>query len=388
MVGMVNAEPRHIMILEPDRAFAVRMVRALNKIGDFEISVVPSVRDGCLQLMQEAQSVAFIPVTESSKIMRSFRAVQPNLRLILMTPTAEYDVPKTYSGSVQAVMIKPLMDVELPLVLEEALEQPFLGDLTPAFQNKEVEVLDISVIDEILAQVRFSRLVQSAIFTRDAKLLSFTGDIQEKEAATISMHTGREWSGTMPSRIQFLHLPARKGDLLLYTHRVLSNYFLTLVAAPETPVGELRSQAAQLVVRLKNIVLGQTTPLSTGQLGGVNIDGRLTYAIVWRPTQPLPASLIIPLRRALERIAWGNACILTHTQVESELVHIVVNCPPGRDSMWATYLLKMGSEKKIQEEFGVMANLWDKGFYAIEGSDPLTEQELNLFLEKEKARRD
>ena len=380
---VMSSEPCHILILEPDRSFAVRLVRAINKIGHFKLSVVPSVRDGCLQLMQENQDVAFIPVSESSKIVRSFRAVQPDLRLILMTPTSEYDVPRTYSGSVQAVMIKSLMDVELQVVLEKALDQPLLNDkVDDAVAEMELEVLDTSVMDDALEQVRLSRLVQSVIFARGMKMLSFTGELSEKEAATVGMHVGRDWVSTNPTRVQFLHLPARKGDLLIYSHQVLENYFLTLVAAPETPISELRSQAAKLVVTLKRIVLGQTATLTGGFLDGEKVDGRTSYAIVWRPTQSLPSSLIIPLRRALDRIAGTNACILTHTYVQPELVHVVVNCPPGRDSAWVTYLLKHGSEKKIQEEFGVLANLWDKGYYSVEATDPLSGSELNLFLER------
>lgn len=377
----MSTEPRRILILEPDRSFAVRLVRALNKLNQFEINVVPSVRDGCLHLMQETQEVAFIPVSESSKIMRSFRAVQADLRLILMTPTSDYEVPKTYSGSVQAVLIKPLLEVELPLVLEAALDQPLLPGKESKSNDLELEVLDTSVMDEALEQVRMSRLVQSVVFARQSKLLSHKGELSEKEAATVAMHVNNDWQSGNPTRIQFLHLPARKGDLLIYSHQVMERFILTLVAAPETPIGELRAQAAQLVVTLKRIVLGQTATLNGGMLDGKKIDGRTSYAIVWRPTQPLTNSLIIPLRRALERIAYGNACILTHTDVQPNLVHLVVNCPPQRDGTWAAYLLKNGAEQKIQEEYGVVANLWDKGFYAVESSDPLPDEELKLFLE-------
>jgi REP element-mobilizing transposase RayT len=87
------------------------------------------------------------------------------------------------------------------------------------------------------------------------------------------------------------------------------------------------------------------------------------------------------LRRALERLAAANACVLTHTLVRPELVHLVVTCPPGRDSAWAAYLFKNGSEQVIQQQFGVAATLWDKGFYAVESADPLATAELNIFLE-------
>jgi len=58
-----------------------------------------------------------------------------------------------------------------------------------------------------------------------------------------------------------------------------------------------------------------------------------------------------------------------------------VTCPPGRDSAWAAYLFKNGSEQVLQQQFGVAATLWDKGFYAVESTDPLATAELNIFLE-------
>ena len=108
-----------------------------------------------------------------------------------------------------------------------------------------------------------------------------------------------------------------------------------------------------------------------------------SYAIVWRPIRPIPKSLHIPLRRAIERLATANACTLGFTSVHEKLIHLVVTCPPGRDSTWAAYLFKNGSEDTIQKEYGVTATLWDTGFYAVESSEPLSEAELNLFLERE-----
>ena len=178
-------------------------------------------------------------------------------------------------------------------------------------------------------------------------------------------------------------MPARAGDLLLYTHHVMEDYYLTLVALPETPLGELRTEAVRMVVSLKKIVLGRTAPLKLPE-ADLTVDGRPSYSLVWRPVSALPNSLFIPLRRALERLAQANACILTHILVESEFVHVVANCPPGRDSTWAAYLFKNGSEQTIQQQYGVAASLWETGFYAIAATDPLKETELHIFLERDK----
>jgi hypothetical protein len=95
----------------------------------------------------------------------------------------------------------------------------------------------------------------------------------------------------------------------------------------------------------------------------------------------LPSHLHIPLRRAISRLAVANACVLTHVQVQVDLVQLVVTVPPGREASWAAYLFKNGSEQTIHQEFELRGSLWETGFYAIESTEPLSEAELNLFLD-------
>ena len=157
---------------------------------------------------------------------------------------------------------------------------------------------------------------------------------------------------------------------------------LTLVAVPEKPVAELQTQTEPYVVNLPEARHGRKVfDAATVSVRKNGHNGRKSYAIVWRPVRPLPVSLHIPQRRAIERLAVANACVITHIAVQSELVHMVVICPTGRDSVWAAYLFKNGSERTIQQEFNVHAELWDTGFYATESTEPLTDAELNIFLE-------
>ena len=372
-----------ILILDSDQQTARRLVRALNRIGTFTVSVKPTLKEACLHVMQSAQDLAFIPVSEGPKIIRSLRAVQPDLRLVLMTPEAEVQMPTTYAGSVQGVLINSLMDVELPMLLEKVLDQPLFIPGTTAHTKREMEELDTAVLIATLNQAHLGRLIQSVVFAHETNLLAYWGELHEREAANVAFRAAREWGESHQSRVRFIHLPARAGDLLLYTHNILNDYFLTLVAVPETPLGELRTEAGRLVTSLKKVVLGKTAPLTLPETD-VTVDGRQSYAIVWRPVSPLPNSLFIPLRRALERLAQANACVLTHTLIQSELVHLVVNCPPGRDSTWAAYLFKNGSEQTIQQQYGVAASLWETGFYANAATDPLSDTELRIFLERDK----
>lgn len=381
---MTTPTIKHILVLESDRAFALKLVRALNQLGPFTVSMIGTVKEACLHLMRQPQDLAFIPVLEGDKIIRLLRAVQQDLRLVLLAPTADFEMPQTYAGTVQGVLIKPLVAVELPDVLQRALAQPLpLATKASEGEAEENDPIDTAVIISALNQARLGRLVQAIVFVHRTRMLAYWGEVNEQEAAAVALYVGQAWAeGTQNSRVQFMHLPARAGDMLLYSHRVLRGYFITLIAVPETPVSELRARGARMVASLKKMLLGMTSPLRPlMESDGAPADGRSSYALVWRPVRPLPETMHIPLRRMLERLAAANACVLTHVLVRPELVHVVVTCPPGRDSAWAAYLFKNGSEQTIQQQYGVSANLWETGFYAVEATDPLPDAELNLFLE-------
>lgn len=376
---------RDILILEPDKELAARLVRALNRSGSFTISVVPTIKEACLHLIQTRKDLAFIPIEEGAKIIRSLRAIQPDLRLVLVTPTADIEIPLTYSGRVQGVLIKDLVEVELPAIIEEAFAQPFfVRELAQPKPLSKQHQIDTAVLVSTFHQANLSKLIQTAILARGNKLLAYWGELNEREAATVALHVGRDWpEEATAARLQFVHLPARAGDLLLYSTRLTDDYILTLAALPETPLSECRLQTTQLKPLLTDIILGKpanAADLMTYKQNGRKAHGRVSFAIVWRPIEPLSDSLQNPIRQALLRLATANGCVLSHIHIQATLIHIVVTCPPGRDTAWAAYLFKSGSEQIIQQEYGVVVSLWETGFYATESTTPLSKTELDLFL--------
>jgi DNA-binding NarL/FixJ family response regulator len=378
------SEMKHILVLEPDRTFALRLVRALSRMGEYTVSMVPTLKEACLQLVQNDQDLAFVPVEEGAKIIRSLRAVQPNLRVILVTPSGAEEIPLTYSGSVQGVLIKSLVDVELEALVENVARQPMVqtAQLETAVPHDPTRSLDTAMLIATLQEAHFGRLMQTVVFAQGSKLVAYWGELNESEAATVAIHVGEGWGGnSLPSRLQFIHLPARAGDLLLFTHQVSQDYLVTLVALPEAPLTEVRQQARRMAKKLTAVVEGRVLA-QTGLLGnGFGMGKRPSFVIVWRPLEPLPSHLRIPLRRAISRLAVANACVLTHVQVQADLVQLVVTVPPGRDNAWAAYLFKNGSEQTIRQEFEMSGSLWETGFYATESSEPLSEAELSLFLD-------
>jgi hypothetical protein len=373
-----------LLILEPDRTFAERLANLLAELRGAEVTVTPNTKDACLHLMQNRQDLAFVPVTEGDKIIRALRAVQPDVRLVVMVPTAGVEVPDKYFGKVQGVLLKSNLDVDLAAVIDSALNQPFPLERTLAAKMASSgPSLDIAILIATLQRAKLGRLVQSTVLAQGTTLVAHWGDMNATQAATVALRVGEGWiSDSRSARIQFLHLPARAGDMLLYTRWVHEDFLLTLVALPETPLSELRVQSDPLVAGLSDVLTGKTTSVVIEDSRASTGSGdRVTYAIVWCPIEPLPTSLHIPLRRAIGRLAATNGCVLRYNVIQSELVHLVVTCPPGRDSAWAAFLFKNGSETTIQQEFSVAATLWDTGYYATESADPLSTAELNLFLE-------
>ena len=377
------ASLKHILVLESDRAFALRLVRALSRIHDYHISMVSTLKDACLHLVQTDHDLAFVPVAEGAKIIRSLRAVQPDLRIILVMPSGDEEIPVTYSGNVQGVLIKSLVDVELEPLMESVMRQPMLqtGPIRAAEIQQAIPALDTATIIAVLQEAHLGRLLQTIVFAQGSKMLAYWGELNESEAANVAFQVGADWSeNNLPSRLQFIHLPARAGDLLLFTQQVVDDYLVTLIALPEAPLTEVRQQARRMAKKLEAVIEGRATP-HTGFLGNSFGQGhRKSFVIVWRPLELLPHQLHIPLRRAISRLAVANACVLTHVQVQADRVQLVVTVPPGRDESWAAYLFKNGSEQTIHQEFEAQGSLWETGFYASESTEPLSEAELNLFL--------
>jgi hypothetical protein len=374
-----------LLILEADTEFAARLEQALLTLDDCSVTIKSTAKDACLHMMHSPQSLAFVPVTKGNKLIRALRAIQAELRIVVMTPAAEYKVPSIYAGEVQGVLLKSHLEADLATVLHQALNQPFpLNGIGANGDGPRRPMPRQSALVTALQQASIGQLVHSMVFARGTRLLAHWGELNERQAATIAVRVGEEWADASPTtRIQFMHLPARAGDMLLYSRLVDDRFQLTLVASAETALTELRIQSDPLIGRLSDLVAGrQTGELPYLEPENSLANGRQSYVIVWRSAQPMPSSFNIPLRQSFERLASANACVLKEVIVQSELVHIVLTCPAGRDGHWAAYLLKNGSEEAILEEFDLENGLWDPGYYTVESTELLSDAEVNIFLEQ------
>jgi hypothetical protein len=237
---------------------------------------------------------------------------------------------------------------------------------------------------------------QGIVLSRQAEVVASRGVGLEAKASAIAQLVDQGWRENRPPvQVQFLPDGPGYEGALLYTRRVEDDYLLTLVAPPQTPLSELRVRADAVAARLELGHAGVTQPgvndssawaldsqATPGGQAPMHSAGRNTLALAWRPIGPLPDQLQEPLRQSLERLASAYACLISHLTIQPELVHLLVTCPPDRNTAWAAYLLKEGSEADLQAQFGLSAPLWAKGYYGVESATPLNENELGLFLER------
>jgi len=374
-----------ILIVEPDHEFAKRLEKGLKKLGPYSVAIAADELEASLLLTRQKRDLAFIPITETDHdSVQALRSIQPDLPLVLLLPTVDFVVPDAYAGKVQASLLKSHLDADLPTVMKKAASQPLIIESDDLLRTIKSPMLETTALLAALQTANLGKLIQTVIFAQKTDLLAHWGELNITQAATVALLAGNKWQAAPASVVlRFVHLAARAGDLLLYTRAVANDYLLTLVAMPEAPLHTLRQETEKLTETLIQILQGKSIAEASASLPTDQPNGNQnSYAIVWRPIRPIPKSLHIPLRRAMERLAAANACILSYANVYEKLVHLVVACPPGQDSARAVYLFKNGSEDIIQREYGIAASLWDTGHYAIESTQPLSEAELNIFLTK------
>lgn len=372
-----------ILIVEPDYAFAQRLEKALKQLGPYAVAIAADELEASLLLTRQKRDLAFISIAEKDNdSVQALRALQPDLPLVLLLPTADFVVPDTYAGKVQASLLKSHLDADLPTVMKKAASQPLIIETDNLLRTTKSPTLETTALLKALQTAKLGKLIQTVIVAKKTDLLAHWGELNITQAATVALIAGDKWQAAPTSAvIRFVHLAARAGDLLLYSRAIDDDYLLTLAALPEAPLHALRQEADKLTEMLVQVLQGKSISEASANLPTDQPNGNPnSYAIVWRPIRPIPKSLHIPLRRAMERLAATNACILSYANVHEKLVHLVVACPPGQDSGRAVYLFKNGSEDIIQREYGIAASLWDTGHYAIESTQPLSDAELNLFL--------
>ena len=362
---------KSVLIIDEDKQFATNLWTALRQLGDYKITTARTLNQACLALIQETQDLAFLPLPNDDRPIRSLLVLQSDLDIVLCTPSIiETQPPEKVANKTRGILPKDRLDTALPGLLSIIFEQT-----TPSTEEPTAH-----------AAIHTGTLgprVQAAILLKQGELITHWGKLSKTEANLVAKTVTTDWADTeKTSQVQFFRLPEQGNILLLYTRTISAQgvtnkkkqMLLTLVSAPEVSLSWLRARADKLVGNLGNVM--KTTAVSLAK------PTAPSFAIAWRTQQPIPKTRIIPFRRILERVAIANACALTYIDVQPQLIHTVITCPPGRNSGWATHTLKSSAEEVIQQEYQETRPLWEIGHYARESSEPLTPAELNIFLQQ------
>jgi hypothetical protein len=388
--------------------------------GDVSVSLASTVREACLLVAQESYDIVLVDDADEEGAARALRALQPQLplrSLSLENIAAE-------NGARLEELFGFLFGDETeepPQPVDPALAETQISQQDEIVPGAQASVSDAETLldtrpwkagDETLAiaspeapdpsppadphRQRLAQALQEAseaekivgcILTAGDNLLAAGGALTLDQVQGIRERVDQSTPEAGSIVVQFIRLADLSSEFLLLTRPASEAQRLTVAAAPDVNVGRLRRAAdalAEKLVAFSGVEPSQPPqeppPVATTHSPGPDSTAPRSFALIFQPRRPLPTALQEVIRDALQEVAARAECRLLHANVEAELVHIVTTCPDGRGSGWLAHRYKQGVGERVQEQFGVQAQLWRRGFYATESDQPLSDIELNLFL--------
>jgi hypothetical protein len=314
------------------------------------------------------------------------------LPVILTSREAAASIPEEQAELAQGLL--PLDDLEqaLPELLAGRSPAGLSPDPAPADAPTVIEATppaaDPSILEDLCRQPAISHGLQQVLFSAGPTVLAFCGPLGESEARLVAERVSQTWSnGGRKVQVQYLALPDIFDPMVLYT-RPAAGCLLTLVALPAMRITDLRRQAdfiVEQIVAHKLLATRESHPFdkpANGLSPQIPLQSLTSsLAVAWRPVRPLPPPVQTVLNHHLRRLARDHGYHLQYLQVESDLIHLVVDCPKDCPSGVVARLFKDGTEKAVEQQFGRPASLWKKGYYAAESREPMSVADLNVLLE-------
>ncbi len=387
-----------LLILEPDAGWRQRLLAVLRAAGAPEATVTAAWPDACLALGHQPYDLALLATGPGwPELVRRLRLIQGDLRIVLLTEADEtLEEPRGVQGA--------LAHADLAQQLLPALRAAMSRRVRPASTNGQPP-LALGQLRDTIAELGPEIEPEAAVVAHESGLAAHLGSITVRMAVALSVLVSKSWEdSSFPVQVRLLRLPGKRGDWRLYARRVPDAFHVLVLCQPEQPLGVARETAERLATALQRR-LGRTTPNGAApDLQGLSAeleappspdgsaltDGAAelaggegaTFAIAWRAASSLPAALVEPAQRTIKQIAQVNDCQLHYVNLSAETVHLVVSCPPGRNSLWLAIQFKQGCEDSLKQQFGLVEPLWARGYYARRSTMPLPAHELDLFLDR------
>jgi hypothetical protein len=344
------------------------------------------MREACVALARQKHDLALVPLANAKHQMHAFRALQPNLPIVTTTDLDDARYPVGYEDKFQGMLKIAELETTLPIILDKTWSEYDRRSDTAQAWTPSVPMVPSDKLQEICRELDLDGDVEHVIFSRSDQVVANCGKIEISYVEAITKLVESSWQGSSSTiLIQYEKVGRLGKPVLLYT-RPAAGQLLTLVAEINSSVGRLRKISARILHRMfvdnnvRTPILSEERRQRFLHGEGFSRMRRLTYAIAWRPIEPLKPPMQLTVRQIIQELAEEYGCLLTHLLVESDLVHMVVDCPPGRGSGWVAFTFKDGVEKSIKAQFGVETSLWLKGYFATESHQPLPRAILDLFL--------
>jgi hypothetical protein len=370
---------KRILLVEPDEQVAARLFELLAASGDYAVSAAPTPHEAALLLGHERQDIALLPVELLPEALPALRDLQPDLAVVALAPPGVLASPELAGEQIQGVLPHGVLETALPGILNElfARESAAQQPAGPSLDDRSAELA------AVLPGVELDEKVLSALVSASGALSACSGALETSQAEEVAAHVASTWLPGHTAAIQFLRLPSRSGDLLLYTRPLGRDYLLTLVARPEAPLGALRRQADSLHAALAPGLLrngAAPSPVAARDASPAPPDEPpATYAVVWRSLYRMPLPLQLSVRRIIEQLAADHGYPLEHLVVRAGLVHLLVRCPHGCRVDEVVRRLKEGVTAELRAQSGLTSLVWARGFYAVRAGVPLNDAELAPF---------
>ncbi len=240
-----------ILILEQDKNTAYLLRSALSDAGIKAVLLAHSMREACMILAKERVNLAILPLTHAEHRIRVFRQLQPGLAIALNTGESEGSIPEKLQEQVQGILSPELLERQLPPLLAQQYPTQVGQETIQIRDGDQQPLLMVEAFKDACGVVDAEKVLIDVVFASNGRILAQSGRSENSER--IADKVGQTWDKRpRTAQIQYFQ-PGQKGELLLLYTRQVNQALLTLVAAPETPVTVLRSQADRLATRLSSV---------------------------------------------------------------------------------------------------------------------------------------
>lgn len=255
--------PYHILIVDPNEAFATMLRQGLEEMTDVQADVVLSgteafrataVRDYDLVIVDMGLSDVAAPV-----LARTLRQEHPHLGLVVI-PLMGEQVPEELMGlNIQGVLPKPFFLPELPERIRAALSQSPQKPLTPGRPPVKTLPQQAPVIQTM------SRLAQevgaeAVLLTRGREVLAQAGRLSSEEVAALTVAICDSWRTSarvaqILGKEQLRFEQSIEGaEHLLYSLALADDLILSIVVAGRVPLGMIRHHAKETAETIRGLI--------------------------------------------------------------------------------------------------------------------------------------